>query len=191
MMTCRDFLVDRWKFYLFAITVKCRQTVSPWNLQPQTGAQGAQAVHRVHNLVLDRILRDLTGGDLEILLVVIRLGVTVLKKTGFMCFQNIANTVFWKAEMQNILSFNVHKASVLQNSSTVSIDDLTYFLINSWSTDIRNLFHKFEIGEFPIRSGLFTPSLRKTTYDITSIITITITKCILFSWFTYWHILHI
>ena len=36
MMTCRDFLVDRWKFYLFAITVKCRQIVSPWDLQSQT-----------------------------------------------------------------------------------------------------------------------------------------------------------
>ena len=174
MMTCRDFLADRWKFYLFAITVKCRQTVSPWNLQPQTGAQCAQAGASSNS-------QRFAGGDLEILLVVIRLEVTVLKNTGFKCFQNIVNTAFLKAEMQNILSFNEHKASELQNSNTVSIDDLMYFLINSWSTDIRNLFHKSEIGEFPKRSGLFTPSLRKTTYGITSIITITITKCIVFS----------
>ena len=49
--------------------------------------------------------------------------------------------------MQKILSLSAHEASELHNSNTESLDGLAFFPINSWPGDIRNLFHKSEIGD--------------------------------------------
>ena len=45
------------------------------------------------------------------------------------------------------MSFSEHEASELQNSSTESPDNPTFFPINSWPKDIENLFQKLEIGD--------------------------------------------
>ena len=49
--------------------------------------------------------------------------------------------------MQKILSLSEHEAQELQNSNIESLDGFAFFPINSWTREIWNLFHKFEIGD--------------------------------------------
>ena len=41
----------------------------------------------------------------------------------------------------------VEEASELYTSNTESLDGLAFFSINSWPEDIRQLFHKSEVGD--------------------------------------------
>ena len=53
----------------------------------------------------------------------------------------------WRQRCKKILFLSYHEASKLHNSKTESLDSLSFFPINSWPGDIRNLFYKSEIGD--------------------------------------------